>query len=604
MPLIDPRQGDIEDDASSTKLWSLASLAGWVLVEISLPKLALSWTILIGLPCLLLGAAPIIATAWFSSVSHNVTDLVGGVAPLLIVGGSLTVAWLGVRPAFRLAERSFWSLNALAVQPSFVLCREAMRHFIGRRMSRRLRRDGVRVAKGTAIAAAIVMSIASGVAAWLAWPFSRWVGSWIDFAAPFSLMGASLANSVVLFGVYVAAGSLAWGVADAAMAQPCNLDAYDDEGDEKVWRVAHLSDLHAVGERFGFRIESGRSGPQGNERVTLTLDALARADAEEPLDLVLVSGDMTDAGRSAEWAEFLEALERLPGDLRDRMLFLPGNHDVNVVDRSNPARLDLPFSPGKRLREMRALALLAGLQGERVVVDRKNGPSLTLSDWLAPHAEAVETFIRTGRGKRAYDIRTLWDEAFPMVLPPQGPEGLGVILLNSNADTHFSFTNALGLMPAEQERRLTQILKAWPNACWLVALHHHLVEYPRATRSLSERIGTALINGSWFLRQLKPAARRLIIMHGHRHIDWTGRCGDLRIVSAPSPVMGEPHFWIQRVSIRDGALALLEPQRVEVERAAPPIAQPDLPTAASPEQDGGVRPEVRSETEAFERSAG
>ena len=27
-------------------------------------------------------------------------------------------------------------------------------------------------------------------------------------------------------------------------------------------------------------------------------------------------------------------------------------------------------------------------------------------------------------------------------------------------------------------------------------------------------------------------------MHGHRHIDWIGTCGKLKIVSAPSPVMG------------------------------------------------------------------
>lgn len=589
-PLIDPREGDIEDDASSMKLWSLASLAGWVLVEISLPKLALSWAMLIGAPCLLLGAAPIIVTAWFSTVSHNAMDLVGGVAPLTIVAGLLAVAWLGVRPAFRLAERSFWSLNALAVQPSFVLCREAMRHFIGRRMSRRLRRDGVRVARATAIAAAILMSLAAGVAAWLAWPLSRWVGAWGDFAAPLSVAAAAIANSVVLFGVYVAAGSLAWGAADAAMAQPCNLDAYDAEGDGKVWRVAHLSDFHTVGERFGFRIESGRSGPQGNGRLVLTLEALARADAEDPLDLVVVTGDMTDAGRSAEWAELLEALDRLAPSLRERMLFLPGNHDVNVVDRSNPARLDLPFSPGKRLRELRALVLLAGLQGDRVVVGRKKRRAMTLSDWLAPHAAAVETFVRTGRGKRAYDIRTLWDEAFPMALPPETPDGLGVILLNSNADTHFSFTNALGLMPAEQERRLTAIIRSSPKACWVVALHHHLVEYPRATRSLSERIGTALINGSWFLRQLKPAAGRVVVMHGHRHIDWAGRCGDLRIISAPSPVMGAPYFWIQRLSIRNGRLALLEPQRVDAEAAR---AEPPVVTAG---RDEGRGPELADAT--------
>ena len=40
-PIIDPRDGDIEDDASSTKRRSLFSLAGSLLVEISLPKLAI-----------------------------------------------------------------------------------------------------------------------------------------------------------------------------------------------------------------------------------------------------------------------------------------------------------------------------------------------------------------------------------------------------------------------------------------------------------------------------------------------------------------------------------------------------------------------------------
>jgi hypothetical protein len=32
-----------------------------------------------------------------------------------------------------------------------------------------------------------------------------------------------------------------------------------------------------------------------------------------------------------------------------------------------------------------------------------------------------------------------YGQVFPMVLPPDRDDGLGVILLNSNADTHFSF---------------------------------------------------------------------------------------------------------------------------------------------------------------------
>ena len=52
---IDPRRGDIEDDASSSKRRSLLSLAGSLLAEISLPKLAVAFTLLVVVPGLALG---------------------------------------------------------------------------------------------------------------------------------------------------------------------------------------------------------------------------------------------------------------------------------------------------------------------------------------------------------------------------------------------------------------------------------------------------------------------------------------------------------------------------------------------------------------------
>ena len=66
---IDPRQGDIEDDASSSKRRSLLSLAGSLLAEISLPKLAVAWMLLIVFPGLMLGVAPIVASIWFNKLS-------------------------------------------------------------------------------------------------------------------------------------------------------------------------------------------------------------------------------------------------------------------------------------------------------------------------------------------------------------------------------------------------------------------------------------------------------------------------------------------------------------------------------------------------------
>jgi hypothetical protein len=66
-------------------------------------------------------------------------------------------------------------------------------------------------------------------------------------------------------------------------------------------------------------------------------------------------------------------------------------------------------------------------------------------------------------------------------------------------------------------------------------------------------------------------------MHGHRHVDWIGACGKLKIVSAPSPVMAsgsEPtHFYIHALGPGpDRRLALMAPVRIDLpaveERAA------------------------------------
>ena len=157
-----------------------------------------------------------------------------------------------------------------------------------------------------------------------------------------------------------------------------------------------------------------------------------------------------------------------------------------------------------------------------------------------------------------------------MVLPPETEDGLGVILVNSTAETHFSFTNALGLVPVAQAKGLAAAARHFPQARWIVALHHHLVEYPTPAATFSERIGTALVNGTWFVRQLQNLGERAVAMHGHRHIDWIGECGNVRIVSAPSPVMEATDsettcFYIHTLAAGSGGkLCLLAPERIDI----------------------------------------
>jgi hypothetical protein len=569
--LFDPRRGDIEDDGSSPRQRSLLAMAGSLLAEISLPKLLFAWTVSIVLPAILLGLAPLVAMAWFLKVSRTAAQATGVGAALLL----LAVVGLGVigwRPLLRTAEASFWSLNALAIQPGYAFCRETLRYLAERMLGRnRQFFAGMHLRAMSSVGAALVLCIFGALIATLTWPATRWVGGVADVMVLHSFILPTLANAVVVVSVYLAIASLIWGFADASMDQPADFTAFNTVSGPLKWRVAHLSDIHMVGEHYGFRIESGRSGPRGNDRVTRIMDRIAAIHNERPLDLILVSGDMTDAGRATEWAEFLDAVSLHPA-LAERMLILPGNHDLNIVDRLNPARLDLPFSPGKRLRQMRTLSAIDAMQGHRVRVFDPHSGKLgnTLAQALTPHRQRIADFADSGGLRLSAGLGTLWDDQFPMIMPPATTDGLAVAILNSNAETHFSFTNALGLVSVRQAQRLALAIGQFPQAAWIIALHHHLIEYPTSMTTFSERIGTALINGSWFVRKLKPFAERAVVMHGHRHIDWIGACGKLKIISAPSPVMGAKndiptYFHIHTLSEgADKQLGLLAPERVEI----------------------------------------
>jgi len=582
-PVIDPRGGDIEDDASSTKRRSLLSLAGSLLAEISFPKLILSWTMLFVVPGLLLGLAPLVASAWVGMVSRKITSPLLGIWPALLLVTVLAAGLFGVRSLFRMAESSFWSLNSLAVEPIYVACREGLRHLVEKLLQSRLNKPQLAALRaGTAGAAGIIICAAAVAVLAVCWPSSRWLGGLADLASPHDLISVALANSIVLVAAYLAVAALVWAVADATMHQPRDFSEFPASSHaDRTWRIAHLSDIHVVGERYGFRIESGRAGPRGNERLNRSLALLDLIHAKNALDTILITGDITDAGRSAEWSEFLDALMAYPR-LAERTLILPGNHDLNIVDRANPARLDLPTSPNRRLRRLRFLSAVDALHGDRVRLIDHAGRCLagSLSEALKLHRPQMAKFAEVGKPWLSKSLNELWAAVFPMVLPPDRDDGLGIILLNSNADTHFSFTNALGMISVEQERGIEIAAAQYPRAYWIIALHHHVVEYPKAAKALSERIGTALVNGNWFVRRLQALGGRVVVMHGHRHIDWIGKCAELSIVSAPSPVMEavdgiDTYFYIHTLAAREGGrFGLLAPERVVVD-TQPKDTQPN-----------------------------
>lgn len=568
MSFADPREGDLEDDASSTSRHSLLGHASRMLLEISLPKLALAATMLLVVPALLLGAVPKLVLWLTETAWHGVArfGLIAALASFALIAGIVAWRWGGL--LFRVVERNFWALNAGLVQPLYTALREASRLALesaapGRPLAATRRDAGL-------AAGALIAALGAAVA-WWAGPLPTLRVAAFGAGDLVGIALDAIRNGVWVIAVYLMVGAPAWSIAEALAGTPRDLGP-PDEGQAR-WRVAHLSDIHLVGDEFGFRLECGRDGPRGNARFDRALALLEAEDAAQRIDVVLITGDITDAARNAEFIAFDEALARHPA-LRDRVLIIPGNHDVNIVDRANPSRLELPIAPGGPLRRLRFLSAMARLQGRRVrVVDHRSGRvGPTLDAWLAldGRGEALARFMDAGGLRAGLAARTTWNEAFPLVAPPPTPDGLGVILLDSNAETHFSFTNALGIVGMEQLRAAEAAMDEWPQARWLVALHHHLAEYPRPGTALADRIGTALVNGHWVLGRLRRRAARIVVLHGHRHVDWMGRSEGLRILSAPSPVMGAldaeaRHFWLHALGpAADGGLALLAPRRIEV----------------------------------------
>ena len=226
-PILDPRNGDIEDDAASTKRRSLMSLAGSLLAEISLPKLAIVWMLLIGLPALLLGAAPLLVSIWIASVVSKAANIFSEIWPALLLLPLAALGWFVGRPLLRLAENSFWSLNALAVQPVYIVFREGLRHLAERLL-------GIAAERGPDAPPFVQAQRPCRASQCAGWGLasSSWCGllhvgraTWSDLASPLRLVPVVLANSIVLISGYFAAAALIWGIADATMAQPRDLAA-------------------------------------------------------------------------------------------------------------------------------------------------------------------------------------------------------------------------------------------------------------------------------------------------------------------------------------------------------------------------------------------
>ena len=572
----DLRRGDADDNRASPYGAGWGRLLFSSALEFSYLKAILGFLILIVIPALLVGIAPSIVITYgrhmfesLASAGRNPT-----VFALLFLAFLIALAALMGRRFLYLALDNYAHLHYTLVFPIFVAIREVFRSIAERLpgMSNtqehlyRRRRIGTLLAAlllgGAGFALAMSVELSVGL---------RLVD--VERVRPWAVLKAALGNAALVLGFSTAAVSLFWLWRELTVSAPVlDWTPSPPEAAAPVVRVAHLSDLHVVGERYGYRMETGTHGPQGNQCVREALARLAAVHAANPIDRVLVTGDVTDAGVRAEWAEFIDVIQQFP-ELRSRMSLVPGNHDTNIVDRTNTGRPDLPWSVGQALRKLRFVLALDEVEGDRAhLVDGRSGalgPSLAQYLREGNRAELLRALAEQGSVRGRWEmVAKVWETIFPLVEPATQDDRYGVILLDSNARSNFSLTNAIGFVSPKQLRALKAVLRNNPGRPWLILLHHQVVEYPVPGIRLSDRIGLALMNAADVLAAITPHASRTIVFHGHRHVDWIGKAGNTVLCSAPSATMGGEmgrRFIVHEFTLgANGSIRLMASERVEI----------------------------------------
>ena len=225
MGFADPRDGDIEDDASSTSRHSLLSHAGTMLLDTSLPKLALALVQALVIPGLVLGAAPIVSLWFLQQVWWRLPAEANLAWLSLFLAVDAWLVWRFGPRLFRLVERNFWSLNAALVQPLFMAVREAVRQGMEARLARGVPDPAVlaRRRSWSGLLAGGLIAVLAALLALAVGPLPRWFAPLLSLDDLPGFLGDALANGVWAVSAYLAVAAPAWSLGEALAGAPRDL---------------------------------------------------------------------------------------------------------------------------------------------------------------------------------------------------------------------------------------------------------------------------------------------------------------------------------------------------------------------------------------------
>jgi hypothetical protein len=317
-------------------------------------------------------------------------------------------------------------------------------------------------------------------------------------------------------------------------------------------RVAHWSDLHLTGRQDLHRVEGGLGGDRALSQLISQYGARLATDVE----VIAVTGDITDAGTSDAWRALFDIV---PSELLRKLVVVPGNHDINIVDARSQWELATSALNERdwNLRLLRCILAIDRIQGQRATFIDERGGTCSLSAYVHANGRAIEDYVTLAQKikhterelARWGEVRKvpehIWSWIFPHAVEIPGSDAIAVVL-NSNDRSSHILTNAFGYLGATQLGRLETLRQMLAPRPTLVLLHHHLGNafqhrlVPAPTYSaVSERAMTVL-DAPALVRSLSKAELPVFVLNGHRHIGYMARLLDhIAVASARSTTLGD-----------------------------------------------------------------
>jgi len=323
--------------------------------------------------------------------------------------------------------------------------------------------------------------------------------------------------------------------------------------------------------------------PQKNLGGNLMLAKMMREHESQlrKTDLLLLTGDMTDAGTAEEWRAFQDLM---PSWLLEKTVMLPGNHDVNITDpRSH--YVETGEAVARRLRLIRNMAALDTVQGTRACICSKDGQLFNLREYLSSWGGALRHYTANPLGLvgprpqypgwRAFvklseleriaevDVEGVWRYMFPMIVEVPNTT-IKLLLLDTNELGYSIADNAFGRIGDDALMRFERLLERFSDQPIIIGLHHHLALPKFVLKPPKPALIRAMVlrNAPSLLR-LFASDRNFVAFHGHLHIGYRRVINDhIQVVSAPSTTLGDerlgtgPSFSEYQIAVWQGKPAI------------------------------------------------